>query len=78
MEDQRHIILQLQEGMKRTKEQELQVLVSELQSLLEAIQGKEVVIKDLKEKKQLYVSQAKSRLRDLEAIVDYVRHLPEL
>lgn len=64
--------------MKRTKEQELEVLVSELQSLLEAIQGKEAVIKDLEEKKQLYVSQAKSRLGDLEAIVDYVRHLPEL
>jgi hypothetical protein len=77
-DDQRHIILQLKEEMNRTKEQELQVLVSELQSLLKAIQGKEVVIKDLEEKKQLYVSQAKSRLGDLEAIIDYVRHLPEL
>jgi hypothetical protein len=44
-------------------------LVSKLQSLLKAIQGKEVVIKDLEEKKQLYVSQAKSRLRDLEVRV---------
>lgn len=77
-EDQQHTIRQLKEEMKRSKEQELQVLVSELQSLLKAIQGKEVLIKDLEEKKRLYVCQAKSRLGDLEAMVDYVRHLPEL
>jgi hypothetical protein len=77
-DDQRQVILQLRKEMKGSKERDLQVLVSESQELLEAIHGKEAVIEDLEQKKRQYVSRTKSRLDDLEAIVNYLRRLPEL
>jgi hypothetical protein len=77
-EEQRQVILQLRKEMKESKERDLQVLVSESEELLEAIQGRKTVIENLEQKKRLYVSRTKSRLEELEAIVNYLRQLSDL
>jgi hypothetical protein len=70
--------LQLRDELNETKDQELQVLLAELQSLLKAIQEKDKVVESLEQKKRQYISCIKSRLGDLEAIVKYIYSLPEL